>query len=162
MTEPSASSKPGLSRGLRIVFGLSLALNLLIVGALAGAWLRGAGPGSGPEPRASIARLLYSELPREDRRAMRNYVRDTVDRTVLRQARVGPELEAALRAEPFDETAVRALMDRQATAMATGQRAMRDAWLRRLQDMSPQERAAYADRLREGMKKLRGVKPPRE
>jgi uncharacterized membrane protein len=137
-----------MSRGIRIVFVLSLALNLLVVGTLAGAWLRHGPPDREFSSRGAIGKVLYRELSRQERRAMRERLRESVDRSVLRQMRVGPELDALLRAEPFEPEAVRVLMDRQARALMTGQNAMRDGWIEILSQMSPEGRQAYADRLK--------------
>jgi uncharacterized membrane protein len=151
MTDESRLDTPKMSRGFRVVFGLSLALNFLVIAAFAGAWLRAEPPGHGFGDRGYIGRLLYKELPREDRRTLRRELRQRVDRETLRQARVGPELYAALRADPFDAQVLRELMTRQADALLTGQSAMREGWLEVLSQMTSAERAAYADRLRQAV-----------
>lgn len=148
MCDETQIEKPRLSVGLRVVFGLSLALNLLIVGALVGAWLRPDPPGRDFDGR-SLGRVLYKELPREERRVLRREVRQKVDREIIRQASVATELYAALRADPFDPEVIRQLMDRQARALQMGQTAMRDGWLEVLTQMTPSERMAYAERLRQ-------------
>lgn len=153
MTEDPQRRRSSMSVGVRIIFCLSLALNLLIVGAIAGHFLRPGVPSRDLDPRSNIGRVLYQALPRADQRAMRQQLRQRVDRATLRQTRIGPALDQALRADPFDVDAVRDLMTRQAAALQTGQNAMRDGWLEILDRMSPAERAAYADRLREGLKK---------
>lgn len=149
MSDASQPVKPKLSLGLRVVFGVSLALNLLVVGALVGASLRPGPLLRDMQPRADLGRVLYKELPREERRALRREVRKTVDRNILRQASVASELYEALRADPFDPDVVRQLMDRQARALQMGQSAMRDGWLNVLSRMTAEERMAYAERLRE-------------
>jgi len=160
MSDASDTAKPKLSLGLRIVFGLSLALNLLVVGALVGAILRPGPLLRDMEPRVTLGRVLYKELPREERRALRREVRQNVGRDTLRQASVAPQLYAALRADPFDPDAVRQLMDRQAQALQVGQSAMRDGWLTVLSRMTLEERVAYADRLRDAARDK--PRPPKE
>ena len=152
MTTPTPPKKPRLSTGLRIVFGLSLALNLLIVGIVAGFLLRG-GPVRDLSAGMQTGRMLYRELPKENREVLRRALRTNVDRTVLQSARIGPELNAALRAEPFDPDALIVLLDRQADALRAGQEVMRDQWLGIVTEMSPEERATYADRLHEAAKR---------
>ncbi len=149
MAKESPADKPKLSLGLRVIFGLSIALNLLVVGALVGAGLRPDPPGRDFGARMSLGRVLYKELPREDRRTLRREVRQRVDRETLRQANVASELYDALRAEPFDPDAINQLMDRQAQAQRTGQAAMRESWIEVLSGMSAAERIAYAERLRQ-------------
>lgn len=149
MANETPADKPKLPLGLRVVFGLSLALNLLVVGALVGAGLRPDPPGRDLGARMSLGRVLYKELPREDRRTLRREVRQRVDRETLRQANVGSELYDALRADPFDADTINQLMDRQAQAQRTGQAAMRAGWIKVLSRMSTAERMAYAERLRQ-------------
>ena len=55
----------------------------------------------------------------------------------------------ALRADPFDVTRVRSVLDQQASASVTVQQAVQDAWLAEIASMDASERAAYADRLQE-------------
>lgn len=151
MTDRTPTAKPRMTTGLRIVFGLSLALNVLVIGALVGVWLRHDGPDAQPGARAGIGKVLYQELSQEDRQLLRRELRDSVDRRLLRSVRIGPELDAALRAEEFDVEAVRGLMERQASALQTGQMAMREGWLELLAGMSREDRLAYADRLKNAL-----------
>jgi len=133
--------KPRLSLTLRVVFALSLGLNLLVAGVVAGAWWRGA-PHDGP--RAGGPAALYLALPREERRALRAELRGTIDRDSLH---LRAPLMAALRADPFDPGALAATLAAQSDALAQAQTRMRALWLDRIAAMSPAERAAYADRL---------------
>ena len=159
MADTPPAAAPRMSRGIRILFVLSLALNLLVVGILAGAWIRHGPPDREFSSRGAIGAVLYRELPRADRRALRDGLRQSVDSRVLRNVRVGPELDALLRAEPFEPQAVRILMDRQASALMTGQNAMRDGWIEILSRMSPEDRLAYADRLKAALDKRRKGPP---
>lgn len=134
--------KPRLSLTLRVIFALSLALNLLVVGLVAGVWWRG-GPPDGARIGGQAA-ALYRALPGEDRRALRAEMRGTIDRGRLR---IRDPLIAALKADPFDPAAVAAILVAQSDAQAQAQMRMRALWLDRIAAMSPAERAAYADRL---------------
>ncbi len=142
------SQKPTMLLGLRLVFGLSLAVNLLIAGAVLGAWLRHDPPGRDFDTRSSLGRILYKELPPEDRRALRRDVRQRADRQTQRRANVTSDLYEALQAEPFEPEAIQRLMERQAQAQQAGQAALRAGWLEILSEMTPAERIAYAERLR--------------
>ena len=141
----TAPPTPRLSLTLRIVFALSLALNLLVIGAIAGAWWRG-GPPGGPGQVGQVA-ALYRALPDDVRRSLRGEMRGVTDRDDLRAMRARGPLLAALRADPFDPAAVEAILAAQAQTMGEMHRRMRAAWLDRVAAMTPQERAAYAERV---------------
>jgi uncharacterized membrane protein len=133
---------------LRWALVLSLGLNLLVAGLLAGAWLRGGPPGErfrdpgfGPfaaalsdDDRRALRRAFVRHMPemRENRMALRADMQDVL---------------AALRADPFDAAALDAAMDaamsRLAGRIAVGQ----DLLAERIAAMDPAERAAFADRL---------------
>lgn len=146
---PEAQSPPRSTRGIRIALGISLALNLLVVGAVVGAFLRDGGP------RERIVRDLdfgpFTEaLSPTDREALR---KDFVARMpALRDTRRAiradfDRLLVVLRTDPFDVEAARDLLqahrDRMQTRIDLGQ----DLMLQRLSDMTPAARAEFADRL---------------
>lgn len=143
--EPTAKSGP--SSPLRWLLVASLALNLLVAGLVLGAVLRHDGPRRpmqmGPGPFAQA-------LSPEDRRAILSELRDRPDlgppsREERRQAMA--EVLAALRSEPFDRDRAEAAMGAQSDRMATVQRAIQAAMVDRIGAMSPEDRAAFADRL---------------
>lgn len=136
---------PRLSLTLRIVFALSLALNLAVVGALAGAWWRGGHP-EGPGAGGQVA-ALYRALPDEARRSLRAEMRGAMNRDGQQAMRIRGRLMAALKAEPFDAAAVEAILVAQADALGAVQQRMRAAWLARVAAMTPDERRAYAERV---------------
>ena len=155
MTETDQTPKPRMSRGLRIVFGLSLALNLLVVAAIGGAWLRHGGPPGADIPRGGVGHLLYRELPREDQRALRRHVRQSLDRNTMRHVRVAPHVVEALQADPFDLASLEALLSQQSSALKVGQDVMRANWLKIIAEMSPEDRLSYAERLNKALKSRR-------
>ena len=148
------SGKP--SRRLRWALVLSLALNLLIVGVIAGAVVNarrrpraptvadvGFGPFTqalSPEDRRALRDAFVGRLPemRDARRAMRAELQALVD---------------ALRAETWNEAATVAafesLRSRTEERIAVGQ----DLLIARIAAMSPAERAAFADRLENLMRR---------
>ena len=154
MTESSETPKRRLSTGLRILLGVSLTLNLLVAGIVIGAVLRADRLHMRGEP-ANAGLMLYRALPGEDRRALRQSLRGAIDGVRQRETRIGPELAAALTAEPFDIDAIRTLVERQHSVLVTGQAAMRETWYQLVADMTPQERIDYADRITEAMKRPR-------
>ncbi|WP_147124329.1 periplasmic heavy metal sensor [Shimia ponticola] len=148
------SKRPRVSGGWRIVLVISLALNILVLGMVAGAFLRGHDdrPNRRPPPVGSeigVAPILKALEP-EDRRAMGRAVfreaRRDPDRRAETRARLA-EMAAILRAEPVDEAALQDLLGQYSEdAMARHQNIQR-VLIDTLSAKSPQERAALAARL---------------
>lgn len=160
MTEISPKRRSG--RGLKWALGISLALNLIIVGFVGGAAWRFAGP-EGAERKMRVEAIssgmvFVHALPREARREMRRAARrdgkGLPDRAA-RRAMYGDVLRV-LRAETFDAAAVEAVFAQQAaTAQGVLSRAQA-GWVEVVSDMTVAERRAVADRLEEGLR--RGAK----
>ncbi|MBM2577065.1 periplasmic heavy metal sensor [Jannaschia sp. Os4] len=121
----------------------SLAVNLLVAGAVVGAMAMGGGDrarGFGGPPELALARAL----PKEERARLREALRDAAvrrgDRTRTRDAVV-----AALRAEPFDaaalELALVEAVERQRAPRAEAAAAIAAAVGR----LAPEERAALVE-----------------
>ena len=151
---PSAPPQKSL-RGLRIALGVSVALNLLVAGVVAGAILRDGGPRDrmvrdldlGPftealsqEDRAALRRDFVARMPElgEARRAMREEFRD---------------LLALLRADPFDPEAMRQVLGGQRARMQERVDLGQELLLQRLAAMTPEARQAFADRLEERLRR---------
>lgn len=139
------------TRWMPIVLGLSLALNLAVFAALAGAAWRHTGDDR-KGPRASRGGAVYMQaLPREARRAVRETLRGALP------ARMDQgDMVAALRAEPFDATAAARILEAQRDTSVARQQAASAAWLAHVTRMSAQERDAYADRLEALLEKRKG------
>jgi hypothetical protein len=116
------------SRGLRRALYVSVAVNLLVVGAVVG---------------LLAAHGLREGHPYGDRGV--GFGRYT-------QA-LSPQDRAALRADPFDPAAVQALFDRQKMRMTAAIALGQSLLLQRISAMSPQERAVFADRVEAGPQK---------
>jgi len=140
---------------LRILLGVSLALNLLVLGLVTGAMLRFGGPHGMRMPPRSLGSTMIREMPRQDRHAMREQAfGDPASRRDHR--RVGAAaMSAALRAVPFDREALHAVVSEQARHREAVQASVQAAWLARVDQMSDAERAAYADRLQHAQTKTR-------
>lgn len=142
--------QPKTRTWVRVLLIVSLSLNLLIVGIAAGSVYRLKGAReAGPPP--SVGMMLFRELSREDRRALRS---DAQQRNSgFREARLkeGAAVMEALRATPFDRDALQGVLEMQAVDREAFQRRIQAAWLSRVDEMSDEERAAYADRLQERM-----------
>lgn len=154
--ELSPDRPPRWIKGL--LFG-SLALNLAFVGLIAGAVLRHDGPehrGAHTPGPAAFGQPYLRALPREARREMFRSLREAdgfPDREERRA--VYAEVIARLRSEPFDVAALAAVVSQQAEGSIAVQRAAQDAWLQIVAQMSPAERAAYAEAVSETLRQGR-------
>lgn len=161
--------RPAVPRRLRWLLIGSLALNVLVLGGFAGMGLRHAGPGvdrPGPEHSAGLGPWGGGALRREDHRALRQAFAAAgydfrADRRADREDRA--RLLAALRLEPFDMAAVRAVADsleaRAAERMALGNRMI----LEHVAGLSAAERREMADRMEAALERKpsrRGPPPP--
>ncbi len=151
MAEQSVPAKQGCPGWVRGLLVASLALNLLIVGAVIGAVVSGGGPGHGRDvARETRGTPFVRALSPDDRRKV---VRGMVaERRSLREGRDdlrdGFEgLLQALRADSFDEDAIRGSLERQRQAMRKGNEVGEKVLVARLAEMTAEERRAYADRL---------------
>ena len=149
---------PRPRRWVKVVLVISLAVNLAVAGLLLGAWLRHDGPHGRDGPRGERDRVVrdlgfgpYARaVPREAREGLRGAVeahRGTLreNRQALRSA--FEETLETLRAEPFDRAAMGAQMQAQREAIRANQEIGHEVLLDALAAMSPEERAAFADRL---------------
>ncbi len=149
--QASSGAKP--RRIWKVVFALSLALNLAIVGVVVGALVSGR---LGDKPPRSfdlgvgpVARALS---PAERREVGRDLVEQRVLRNVDLRARVR-EIVAVLRAEPFDADAMQDLFEAQSRDLAATQRQAQRALLETISAMSPERRAAFADDILQGIRR---------
>lgn len=143
--DPQTAKSGRLRLWLRIVLGVSLALNLLVIGLAVGAALRLGGPElRRPPPPTGVA--LIRALPPEDRKAILRRVRDKApnrpDRAAEAQA-----LADALTASPFDPEALDAVATAQTGRRNAFQTALLSTWLDHVAAMSAQDRADYAQRI---------------
>lgn len=147
-----APPRPNGSSGVKWLLALSLAANLAVAGFVIGDALDGGlhGPGGMPrdmhfgpfsdaleqDDRRALARALFERSP--DMREMRRHMRGDLDQII-----------AALSQEPFDPAALDLALSGQARrvteALALSQEVLRGL----LVSMSPEERRAFAQRLRD-------------
>ncbi|WP_425049994.1 periplasmic heavy metal sensor [Psychromarinibacter sp. S121] len=147
----------------RILLILSLGLNLLIVGLVAGAIVNRP---HGPDRPPKIADLGFGpyvrSLSREDQAALATAFKAEEGnfrerRETLR--RQFEELLTALRATPYDHDAVQAIITSQQEEALASQRMGGRLFLDHLAGMSDAERTAYADKLESDVKRWRREKP---
>lgn len=158
-TTPLRAGPSGRTKALLIA---SLALNLLFVGAMGGAFLRG-GASRGAQMRDLNFGPLTEALTKEHRAELRRqYIAAAPE---LRDERAGQrgDVEAllqVLRAATFERAAVATIfahqMERTRTRLTLGQGMVLDLLTR----MTPEARAAFADRLESVLSRDRkGDKP---
>lgn len=156
---PAEPRKPGMRGWVKAVFALSLTLNFLALGVVAGGVI---GHVRHLPPPPNLERdggdpfalgPLSGAFSREDRTAMRRAAEGKgTDFKALRGAISAnvAQMDAALRAEPFDEAALRAVLaemrERTSRRIDLGEQVM----MARLRAMNPEERAAFAERLLDG------------
>ena len=156
MDDVAQTQRARAPRWMRIAFGVSLALNLAVVGVLAGTFARFGGPPSRGPGMISYATPYVRALPRDAQREIFHAVRDQLPKdTNSRQARraLYAEMIEALKADPFDPAQVQTVLDRQNAAALAVQAAAHTAWLAHVAAMSPEDRAAYADNVSEVMRR---------
>ncbi|WP_424833161.1 periplasmic heavy metal sensor [Ruegeria sp.] len=139
-------------RWMPVLLVISLAVNLLVAGMILGTALRFKDgdraripPGFGP--------ALYHALPKSDQKALRGELSAMRSKGSLRRGEDFGALSVALRSVPFDPNAVVLLLEQQAATTAELQEALHLEWLARVAEMSDEERAAYADRLEDVVKR---------
>jgi uncharacterized membrane protein len=158
---PESGAKPPRTsgRGIKIALALSLAFNLLIVGLVAGAMLGGdrapGGSAGAPGLRTLGLGPFALALSRDDRAVMRERFGD-LDFRGDRRAIGGAlrDIQAALRADPFDRTGAEAAFARSRRAAEGLQAQGHGALLDHLETMSAPDRVALADRLSRALRRV--------
>lgn len=167
MSDPRAANNssveppPRRRRWLGPALFMSLALNLLGLGIVAGAFLGQGGAPGGRLPEASGMPSWFAGLDARDRAALRvAWRREGPGRAALRAQRreQSAALVAAIRAEPFDPAALEVALVRQAAGLAERQALAQRLLVERLTAMDAAGRAAFADRLEAGLQR-RSVRP---
>ncbi len=140
---------------------VSLGANLLIAGLVVGAMLSPDGPrkrGDNGSARGVIGEPFFRALPKEERRAL---MQDVVkNRTQIRESRESLRQRfeaflAALRADPFDPVEISRLLAEQRQVAVGRQEIGETLLMKRLEAMTPAQRATYADALEQSLKRLR-------
>lgn len=163
----SPPSPPRTRPWVRIVLFVSLALNLLVLGLVAGAFLGFRKDGADREPRAALVRDLglgpyLQALSQEDRTEIRKSAHAQRPRLKGGRAQMQAtfrETITVLRAEALDAERLRRLIQRQAEVADQGRQLGQDLLVARISVMSVAQRQALADRLEASMRRHR--KPPK-
>ena len=132
----------------KILFGISLALNLLIVGALGGAMLR---VGKGPVVKHRASGNLYMQaLNFEDKKALRKELFKNKDSPKVIRAKEHSSYSSAvkiLRKYPFDRKAFEDLLDQQTKYSKSRPSLARAVLITKIENMTKKERLIYSKRL---------------
>jgi len=162
---PDVKKKSG-GRWLRVVLFASLAINLLIVGMVAGAVLRGGpwnkGRPGGPPPyfelgNGPVGRALSRDSRREIGRELVDRSGDLrANRDVVRAQYVA--LLQALRTEPFDAALVNNIISEQQENLLRRQDIGKKLLVRHVANMTVVERTEYAERLERFLRHGKGRK----
>ncbi|WP_425043649.1 periplasmic heavy metal sensor [Primorskyibacter sp. S87] len=151
MQDVSGAKPPRMRLWLRILLGVSLALNLAVIGLAVGAMLRLGGPhGFRPPPR-SASTFLFRELPDDHRAALWEEARSTHRK---HSGRSGTQVKAViemLRQDSFDAEALRETARAQSAARQRGFLELQEIWIERVAAMTAEERVAYAARLEQAL-----------
>ncbi|KQN06494.1 periplasmic heavy metal sensor [Sphingomonas sp. Leaf25] len=135
---------------------VSLALNALLLGALlGGGWMLARSPAPAPIARLRDAGNALSTAQQPRFRAMLRQARSANRPLLDRARRARADAAAALVAQPFDQAALAAALDRARVADLTLRQAREAAIIRFAATLSPDDRAALAAGLRTTM--LRGT-----
>ena len=137
------------SRNLwKILFGISLALNLLIVGAFGGAMLR---VGKGPVAKHRASGYLYMRaLNFEDKKVLRKKLSGNKDSRKIIRAKEHSSYSSAvkiLKKVPFDRKAFEDLLDEQTKHSKSKPSSARVALVTQIENMTKEERLIYSKRL---------------
>ena len=144
-----ATSTKFKSRNLwKILFGISLALNLLIIGAVGGAMIR---MSKGPVANHRASGLLYMRaLNFEDKKSFRKELFRNKDSRKIGRAKEYSSYSSAvkiLKKDPFDRKAFEELLDQQTKFSKSSQRSARLALVAQITKMTKEERSIYSERL---------------
>ncbi|SEW25382.1 Heavy-metal resistance [Cognatiyoonia koreensis] len=149
MADPQ-TAKP--RRLWRVLFALSLALNLAVVGVVIGVGMRDRVGGQPPRGFDVALGPIGQALRPEDRRAIGQALRrdPALGEVSRREARAQIHAVAvALTASPFSPEALDAVLASAAERMSVVQQVARRELVARVAEMSDAERAALADRIKE-------------
>ena len=144
------SANPKRRNLWKVLFVVSLALNLLIVGALGGAFMR---KGKGPTANHLASGFLYMRaLDFKDKRSLRKEILRNKDGRKLAKDRNQANFNSAvsiLKIHPFDRGAFESLLDEQAKHAKLRQSSARTALVNHIDNMTKEERLLYAQRLKD-------------
>ena len=155
----TGQSPQKMRRGVRVLLFASLAVNLLVAGLVVGAIVaHRVGDDHRPPRIDQVGGPMTRALSQQDRRTIGKALREAYRDGRPSRSEIRAEFDrviAALQASPYDPSVVRSSLERQMQGIEEGARIGRELLLQRLESMSDEERAAYAQRLREELSRKR-------
>jgi uncharacterized membrane protein len=140
---------------MKLLLILSLTANLLVIGVIAGYELRGDGRRGGTE--RAVGWIV--EMVPEERRGMAEAhfadARAAIDAADGDRGALMDGVLAAIRAEPFRPAAVQAAMAAYGDSRSQRWEVLRERTASLLAELTPEERAAFADNFEERMNRWR-------
>ncbi|MCV6584350.1 MAG: periplasmic heavy metal sensor [Marinibacterium sp.] len=134
-------------RWMKLLLVGSLALNLTVLGLVAGAVWRFNDREHGPRVSAPLGIVLFRTLASEDRKALRAELGGQVQPQRMSRRAILIEIPTALRADPPDMVRLEAIIDSEVARHADWLTLSNDSWLAHVETMDVAARRAYADRL---------------
>ena len=154
-SDKEITARPG--RWLRVLLFVSLAFNLLVIGAAVGLFLNGppALRGDRSDPVLPYTRAFDEDQRRELRRGLWRAMRK--DAGAMRAGYLADYQRGLdlLRQDPFDQAALAALLADQAARGAEVRMRGQEVLMNYLVEMTPEQRRAYADRLEAELERMR-------
>jgi uncharacterized membrane protein len=141
----------GSQKWLKIALVGSVCVNLLVVGVVAGAFLRNP-DSAGTPPAPPSLRQLTQSLPDTQRDVLRQKLRSSLADarpSPRERALAGRALQQALVSDPFDREEMDRVLSEQRTRITAVLDLSQTALLDTLEDMTLAEREAYAQALRD-------------
>lgn len=158
MADHDIPKAPRMKLWLRLVLFASLALNLAVVGVVAGAMWRHGDDDNRRGVRTDRVSMAYIRaLDDADKRAIRDTMRAQMPDRADRRAQVRDSFDpvlSALRRDTVDRAVLADLFEAQFAHALEGQRLARGVMLDRLAAMPPSERRAFADRVEQELERL--------
>ena len=162
---PAATAATRSPLWMRITLAVSLALNLLVAGVVAGAFI--AGPDrhptrpTGGTPEVRMMRELgfgpfLNAFEPDQNRELGRLIRREVGSLAMNREALREELSAmvtTLRRTPYDPAAFSAVMERQRQRMNARTEAAMNVVLKAIAEASDADRAAFADRLERSLQR---------
>ena len=155
MTDKSPPRTARSPLWLRLLLFVSLALNLLVAGVVAGHILRDGPDGRVPRVDRMGGPMTFALSP-EDRREIGHALRDAYREKRPTREQIMAEYQGvieALRSDPFDRRGLQSAFDRQLASTQDRVAIGQEVLMQRITTMSDAERHAFADRLEEGLRR---------
>ncbi|MEX0304464.1 MAG: periplasmic heavy metal sensor [Leisingera sp.] len=141
---------------LKLLLAGSLALNLAVIGLAAGAAWRFYGNDKHWKRPPEVGAMIFRELDRETRNALKREAGGDHGSYFKRKHAEGVRVIEALRSKDFDAEGLLAMLQAQSEARHAFHTKVQEAWVRKLEGMTAEERVEFADRLEQRMQDRSG------